>query len=492
MERIREYRMKIPTQSYDDVSYQDPFVGSLWGECVRTILIGTSLLSAFFWALKIKADPAALYVCVSHAMMVAIALGPRWLRVMLLLICAVPLSEILITFSADQGAMLWWSPIWMFSPASTLFAFSLLFARECFMFLKLVQDRISVRFLVMTAGALSIGAYMIVLPTMEMFWDSQQELPTSFVVEDPTVFEILRVRSAKLAVFAVFIFVGGCLGSFVNVAATCIPKGQSFLIRSSVCPKCENRIRRIDNIPVLSYLWLGGKCRFCGVPIPTRYLAVELIGMAIFGILFLFQLVNGAENIPGFPPYSHTGVVWMILYAKWKVIGVYVLHCGLFVSLLTLMLMEQNQLRPPIWFTLILSVLFASMVISIPSMLTVDLNSQTPFELPSAIAGWQQRALSCLSGAIVAWLVSLTGNAMLLRKRQSASALRSAFLLIGVTLGWQAVSTIAVLWWTTGMVIKWLGGVRARPRWFTVTTLLFMVTLLHHPLWQRISSVLSF
>ena len=49
-------------------------------------------------------------------------------------------------------------------------------------------------------------------------------------------------------------------------------------------------------------------------------------------------------------------------------------------------------------------------------MLTVDLNSQTPFELPSAIAGWQQRALSCLAGAIVAWLVSLTGNAMLLRK----------------------------------------------------------------------------
>ena len=182
------------------------------------------------------------------------------------------------------------------------------------MFLKLVQDRISVRFLVMTAGALSIGAYMIVLPTMEMFWDSQQELPTSFVVEDPTALEVFRVRSAKLAVFAVFIFAGACLGSFVNVAATCIPQGQSFLIRSSACPKCENRIRRIDNIPVLSYLWLGGKCRFCEVPIPPRYLAVELIGMAIFGILFLFQLVNGAENIPGFPPYSHTGVVWMILY----------------------------------------------------------------------------------------------------------------------------------------------------------------------------------
>ena len=484
--------MRIPTQSHDDVSFQDPFVRSLWGECLRTILVGTSLFSALFWALKIEGDPAALYLCVSYAMILAIALGPRWLRVMLLLICAVSIFKIVITFSAHQGTMLWWSPIWMFSPASTVIAFSLLLGRECFISLKLWQDRISVRFLVMTAAALSVGAYMVVLPSIEMFWESQQELPTSFVVEDPTAFEILRVRSAKLAVFAVFLIVGGCVGSFVNVAAACIPQGQPFLIRSSACPKCENRIRRIDNLPVLSYLWLGGKCRFCQVPIPTRYLAVELIGMAIFGLLFLFQLVTGAENIPGFPPYSHAGIVWMILYAKWKVIGVYFLHCGLFVALLTLMLMEQNRLRPPIWFTLILSVIFSSMVISMPSMLTIDLNSQTPFGLPSAISGWQQRALSCLAGAIVGWLVSLTGNAMRLRKRQSASALRSAFLLIGLTLGWQAVSTIAVLWWTAGKAIRGLGGVRTRPRWFTVTTLLFMITLLHHPLWQRISSLLSF
>ena len=169
--------MRIPTQSNDNLSCQDPFVGSVWGECVRTILVGTSLLSAVFWALKIKGDPAALYLCVSQAMMLAIALGPRWLRVMLLLSCAVPLLEILITFSADQGAMLWWSPIWMFSPASTLFAFSLLFARECFMFLKLVQYRISLRFLLMTVVALSVGAYMVVLPTIEMFWDISLKVP---------------------------------------------------------------------------------------------------------------------------------------------------------------------------------------------------------------------------------------------------------------------------------------------------------------------------
>ena len=57
-------------------------------------------------------------------------------------------------------------------------------------------------------------------------------------------------------------------------------------------------IRRIDNLPLISYLNLGGRCRNCLSAIPVRYFLTELIGATIFGSLFLYELVTGAANVP--------------------------------------------------------------------------------------------------------------------------------------------------------------------------------------------------
>ena len=69
---------------------------------------------------------------------------------------------------------------------------------------------------------------------------------------------------------------GVCVGSFLNVVIYRVPIGMSLAKPDSHCPKCNYRLRWYDNIPVFSYLILGGKCRNCKVHIPFRYTAVEL------------------------------------------------------------------------------------------------------------------------------------------------------------------------------------------------------------------------
>jgi prepilin signal peptidase PulO-like enzyme (type II secretory pathway) len=76
--------------------------------------------------------------------------------------------------------------------------------------------------------------------------------------------------------------VGAMIGSFLNVVIHRLPRGQSIVFPNSTCPKCRKPIKPYDNIPILSFLILRGRCRACGAPISPRYPAVE----ALTGLLF--------------------------------------------------------------------------------------------------------------------------------------------------------------------------------------------------------------
>jgi leader peptidase (prepilin peptidase)/N-methyltransferase len=92
-------------------------------------------------------------------------------------------------------------------------------------------------------------------------------------------------------VFDVYVFLAGlCVGSFLNVCIYRLPQpGLSIAFPGSHCPSCDIPIRFYDNIPVLSYLILAGKCRRCKTPIALRYPLVELLsGMAAFAALLQF------------------------------------------------------------------------------------------------------------------------------------------------------------------------------------------------------------
>jgi len=125
----------------------------------------------------------------------------------------------------------------------------------------------------------------------------------------------------------VFVF-GLCIGSFMNVCIYRVPASKSIVYPGSMCPKCGNVIRFYDNIPVLSYLWLKGRCRNCNEPISIRYPLVEIIsglfslcvflifGLSLEGIIYYVfismllvitfididhQIIPDALSIPGIP-----------------------------------------------------------------------------------------------------------------------------------------------------------------------------------------------
>lgn len=92
-------------------------------------------------------------------------------------------------------------------------------------------------------------------------------------------------------VFASFAFVfGSCVASFLNVCIWRLPREESVVRPGSHCPNCNAPIRWYQNIPILSWLALRGRCAHCRKPISVRYVAVELLG----GVLFLFAYLQWA------------------------------------------------------------------------------------------------------------------------------------------------------------------------------------------------------
>jgi leader peptidase (prepilin peptidase) / N-methyltransferase len=88
-------------------------------------------------------------------------------------------------------------------------------------------------------------------------------------------------------VIAFFFFLFGiCIGSFLNVCISRIPEGISIVAPGSRCPRCLKPIKPYDNVPVLGWLWLRGKCRNCRLPISPMYPIIEFLTGAFFVLTY--------------------------------------------------------------------------------------------------------------------------------------------------------------------------------------------------------------
>ena len=80
-----------------------------------------------------------------------------------------------------------------------------------------------------------------------------------------------------VAIYIISGIFGAIIGSFLNVVIHRVPREESIVFPNSRCPSCGATIAFYDNIPIISYALLGGKCRNCRTPISARYPAVELL-----------------------------------------------------------------------------------------------------------------------------------------------------------------------------------------------------------------------
>ena len=102
-------------------------------------------------------------------------------------------------------------------------------------------------------------------------------------------------------VLAFLFAIGGCVGSFLNVVIYRLPRDKSLVYPPSSCPSCGKHIRFYDNIPLVSWLVLLGKCRNCKARISPRYFVVELLTAAVFVGMYIFYFDTGLRaDIPEF------------------------------------------------------------------------------------------------------------------------------------------------------------------------------------------------
>jgi leader peptidase (prepilin peptidase) / N-methyltransferase len=96
---------------------------------------------------------------------------------------------------------------------------------------------------------------------------------------------------ADVIVFIVIFVLGCCIGSFLNVCIYRIPASRSIIHPRSTCPQCNTLIKFYDNIPIVSYLLLMGKCRQCASKISVRYPMIEfLTGVLAYSCFIKFDL----------------------------------------------------------------------------------------------------------------------------------------------------------------------------------------------------------
>lgn len=87
-------------------------------------------------------------------------------------------------------------------------------------------------------------------------------------------------------ILTLIFILGLTIGSFLNVCIYRIPEGESIISPPSSCGSCGTRLKPVELIPVLSWLFLGGKCRYCGESIATRYPLVELLTGSLFAVTY--------------------------------------------------------------------------------------------------------------------------------------------------------------------------------------------------------------
>jgi len=248
--------------------------------------------------------------------------------------------------------------------------------------------------------------------------------------------------------------VGGAVGSFLNVVVYRLPLGMSIVTPGSHCPACNRPIRWFDNVPILAWFWLRGRCRDCGAAISPRYPLVETVAAVLFLLLGATEGLSGGAGICAY-------------------------HLLLLGTLLCAALIEYDGHHPPLrlfvpaWTIGLLAPLAWPWLHPVPARVGMD----------GLFLGMLDGAAGLVAGLLAGWLslwfVKRTADR---RWGGSASATPTgqwlgAAACVGLYLGWQAVCVLVPAAAMIGLLLRLLTGWSFRRRHIPAVGCLAAATL---------------
>jgi leader peptidase (prepilin peptidase)/N-methyltransferase len=257
--------------------------------------------------------------------------------------------------------------------------------------------------------------------------------------------------------------VGGAVGSFLNVVVYRLPRGMSLMQPGSHCPACKRPIRWRDNIPILGWFLLRGRCRDCKAKIALRYPLVEAITAATFLAVGLVEGLSGGANLPQrlVPPaegmsVSHLGQTELIVLVSY--------HLVLLCTLLAAGFIEYDGHRLPLRLMLPALVVGAVAPLVWPEIRPVPLFAGWPGWLAGLADGAAGLAVGALVGLAASYALGAHGATPTCSVGMSGDRLGQVLgpACVGLFLGWQAavvlgLASMALHLAATALGRKWPG-----------------------------------
>lgn len=235
---------------------------------------------------------------------------------------------------------------------------------------------------------------------------------------------------------------GAMFGSFINVVAHRVPLGESLSRHRSRCPRCGAAIRATDNVPVIGWLRLGGRCRDCGMTIAVRYPLVEA-GCGLIGMVLAWaELATGGRWLPRLAGGVPQGID-RLLRGDWSLLLACLLHMAVALGIVTWSLLDLAGWRPKrarAW---------------VPILAALTVVAFVPAAGPGGVlpsgADWPATRVGAQGLLASAAGVACGG---LLGRAGAGSGVRLGLPLLGSVLGWQAVTVVAAVTAVTWRVIS--------------------------------------
>jgi leader peptidase (prepilin peptidase)/N-methyltransferase len=207
-------------------------------------------------------------------------------------------------------------------------------------------------------------------------------------------------------IYIIILILGLLLGSFFNVCIYRIPRDQSIVFPPSHCTSCNHSLAWIDLFPVLSYIFLGGRCRYCKTRISSQYPVVELLTAGVFLII-----------------YNHFGLGWT-----------FVQYCILFSILIIVAFIDQeHQIIPDL-------------------LVIIGIVTGAIFIVAGISVSWWDGLIGMLVGGGIFWIIAVLSEAILKKEGMGGGDIK-LMAMIGLTLGWKYTLLSILLSIYTGGII---------------------------------------